>query len=144
MKLSNQRQPVLNTFTLSAMLFVGICAAAAEPLLHTDSVFPQDEPPVYQENTEGLIPPKITKAVQPIYPEKAKHIRLKGYVLVELVVRKDGSIDNMKVIRELARGRLGFEEASTQALRQWKFEPGTKDGKPVDVRMVQRFDYELQ
>ncbi len=55
-----------------------------------------------------------------------------GTVLVDCVVRSDGSVGNVTVTQS-AEKRL--DDAAVQAMKQWEFKPGTKDGKPVDVQI---------
>jgi len=109
-----------------------------------------DGPPEPQGDTiarvgeVGVEPPVFTKKVQPKYPERAIKIRLQGYVILEAILRKDGSVDDIKVLRGLGKGKFGFEEEAAAALRQWEFLPGKVNGKPADVRMTLKIDFVLQ
>ncbi|MCB1042879.1 MAG: TonB family protein [Acidobacteria bacterium] len=94
-------------------------------------------------NTQGLEPPIITKRVQPLFPAQAAKIGLSGYVILEAVLKTDGTIDQIRVLRQAHRGKFGFEEHAIMALKQWSFLPGTIHGKPVDVRLTLRIDFEL-
>jgi TonB family protein len=55
-----------------------------------------------------------------------------GTVVMDCVVRSDGSVGDVTVTQS-AEKRL--DDAAVQALKQWQFKPGTKDGKPVDVQV---------
>lgn len=109
-----------------------------------------DGPPEPQGDTiarvgeVGVEPPVFTKKVQPSYPERAIKIRLQGYVILEAILRKDGSVDDIKVLRGLGKGKFGFEEKAAAALKQWTFLPGKVNGKPADVRMTLKIDFVLQ
>lgn len=109
-----------------------------------------DGPPEPQGDTiarvgqVGVEPPVFTKRVPPEYPERAVKIKLQGYVILEAVLRKDGSVDDIKVLRGLGKGKFGFEEAATQALKRWQFLPGKVNGRPADVRMTLKVDFVLQ
>jgi protein TonB len=92
----------------------------------------------------GVEPPVFTKKVTPDYPDKAVKIRLQGYVILEAILRKDGSVDDIKILRGLGKGKFGFEEAAAQALKAWQFLPGKVNGKPADVRMTLKIDFVLQ
>jgi TonB family protein len=80
----------------------------------------------------GVVPPNVLDRPLPPYTEEARRARISGIVLLQCVVRKDGTVDSFKVVRGLG---YGLEESaiSTVATR-WRFEPGTKDGVPVDVQ----------
>jgi TonB family protein len=109
-----------------------------------------DGPPEPQGDTVarvgqvGVEPPVFTKKVQPKYPERAVKIRLQGYVILEAILRKDGSVDDIKVLRGLGKGKFGFEEEATEALKQWQFLPGKVNNSPADVRMTLKIDFVLQ
>lgn len=115
-----------------------------------DFTFSEDElpsaPPVktiHDRSTAGLEAPVITARVSPNYPERAARLGMSGYVLLEAVLRADGTIDEIRVLRQLGKGRFGFEDAATAALKQWEFLPGRLNGRQVDVRMTLRIDFSM-
>ena len=75
-------------------------------------------------------PPTVLYRIEPVYSEKARKAKLQGVVVLSAIVRKDGSIEVLKVVRGLG---LGLDENAITALKRWRFRPGTKDGRPVDV-----------
>lgn len=91
----------------------------------------------------GVTPPKFIKRVAPEYPMAAIKDHLEGYVILEVILRKDGSVDDIEVLRGLAKGAYGFEESAIQAVKQWQFTPGQVDGEPADVRMTLKIDFVL-
>ena len=109
-----------------------------------------DGPPVTATDTiarvgqVGVEPPIFTKRVPPKYPERAIKIKLQGYVILEAILRQDGSVDDIKVLRGLGKGKFGFEEEAIKALNQWEFLPGKVNGKNADVRMTLKIDFVLQ
>jgi protein TonB len=70
--------------------------------------------------------------VQPKYPELARKAKVTGNVILEAVVRKDGTVGDVKVLRSPG-ANLGFEESAVDAVRQWRYKPGVQNGRPVDV-----------
>jgi protein TonB len=92
----------------------------------------------------GVEPPVFIKRVPPSYPERAIKIKLQGYVILEAILRKDGSVDDIKVLRGLGKGKFGFEDEAIQALKKWSFLPGKVSGRPADVRMTLKIDFVLQ
>ena len=85
--------------------------------------------------------PIFTKKVTPQYPEKAVKLSIQGYVIVEAILKSDGTVGNVKVIQSLGKDKLGFNTAAVDAVKQWEFIPGKKDGVPVDVKMTLKIDF---
>ena len=99
--------------------------------------------PAEESSDEGFVSPQMILGTQkkPIYPPAAFDARYTGSVLVEMTVLKDGTVGNVKVV-ESTRPKVGFEEAATKAVKQWRFEPGMENGQPVEVvtRLQLNFD----
>lgn len=102
---------------------------------------PLDE--VLSSTMQGLELPVITNRKQAVYPPLGLKMKMQGYVVLEAVLRKDGTVDEIRVIRGLGRGKFGFEEEAMKALKDWQFLPGKFSGKNVDVRMTLRIDFSL-
>jgi len=92
----------------------------------------------------GVEPPVFTKKVQPNYPDRAIKVKIQGYVILEAILRKNGSVDDVKVLRGLGKGKFGFEDEAINALKQWQFLPGKVNDRPADVRMTLKIDFVLQ
>ena len=78
----------------------------------------------------------------PFYPERARNQKLSGQVILQVVVKADGSVGEMLVVR-CNRPALGFEKATKDAVRQWRYEPATRDGQPLAVYFTVVVDYSL-
>jgi protein TonB len=74
--------------------------------------------------------PRVVHRTDPEYTEVARKGRVKGVVVVEAIIDRQGNVDQVKVIKGLP---LGLSEAAAEAVRKWKFKPGTMGGQPVDV-----------
>jgi len=80
--------------------------------------------------------------VVPEYPELARVARLEAHVMLQVIVRADGSVDQPRILR-CSRPEMGFEEAATDAVAQWRYEPARQGDKPVDVYFTIRVDFEF-
>ena len=104
-----------------------------------DIVIGAPEPPPMEEGPVragfgGVTYPVLIEStkVQPKYPELARKAKVTGNVILEAIVRKDGTVGQVKVLRSPG-ANLGFEESTIEAVRQWRYKPGVQNGRPVDV-----------
>ena len=68
----------------------------------------------------------------PQYTEQARKARVEGIVVLQAVVRKDGTVDSFRVLRGLG---YGLDESAINTIAtKWRFRPGTLNGQPVDVQ----------
>jgi TonB family protein len=100
----------------------------------------QDKAPYRQG--DGITLPKVIKEVKPEYPVAAKRARIQGTVGMDVVVLADGTVGQVTVTRSLDQ-TYGLDEAAVTAVRQWQFEPGKKDGKPVPVQVEIEMSFTL-
>lgn len=87
-----------------------------------------------------VTPPEVFYRPEPEYTEKARKAKLQGSVALSFVVGIDGRATDIKVVRGLG---LGLDEQAVKALKRWKFKPGYKDGKPVDVSVTVAMTFQL-
>jgi TonB family protein len=74
--------------------------------------------------------PMVVHRVEPVYPEEARRGRVSGVVIIETLIDETGHVADAVALKPLPSG---LTEAALDAVRQWVFEPGTFDGKPVPV-----------
>lgn len=74
--------------------------------------------------------PILIDRVEPVYPASARHDGISGIVILEVIIGRDGRVKNAIVIKGLPEG---LSESAVDAVRQWKFKPGTLNGEPVEV-----------
>jgi TonB family protein len=108
-----------------APLLAALAFAAATP-----PVLAQEEP--VTAGSEGVPAPKRTKHVQPVYPQEALAQGIRGIVILEIVLDKQGKVESTTVVRSVP----GLDEAAVAAARQWEYTPTKVDGKPVRVRIT--------
>jgi TonB family protein len=93
-----------------------------------------------QDTPGELLPPSPRVKVDPVYSRAAIDERVEGDVVLHAVIRSDGLVDHIKVIKKLD-ARL--DEGARTALAKWRFQPATKRGVPVDVETVVRIPFRL-
>jgi TonB family protein len=84
--------------------------------------------------------PKPLFTPDPEYSDKARKKKCRGTVLLETVVGTDGVPRDIRVTQPQG---CGLNEQAIQALQKWRFEPGTRDGKPVPVSLMIEMDFRL-
>jgi protein TonB len=89
----------------------------------------------------GVEPPRLLREVKADYTDDARRGNIEGEVELEIVVRRDGTVGDVKVIRGL---RGGLNERAIQAVRQWRFAPGRMKGTPVDVVVEVGVEFRLR
>jgi len=96
---------------------------------------------VYEKDEAGLKPPVAISEVKPVDTPEARQAKIQGQVGLSCVVLPDGSVVDVKVIDPLDPGLDG---EAIKVARQWRFKPGTKDGRPVPVRIELEFTFTLR
>ena len=89
----------------------------------------------------GIDPPTLVKEVRPTYTDAARRQAIEGDVVLEIVVRNDGSVGNVRVRRSLG---AGLEQKAIDAVRQWRFMPAKRHGSPVDVVVDVSVEFKLR
>ena len=80
--------------------------------------------------------------VEPVYPELARVARLEGNVILQAIVHTDGTVGDLEVLR-CNRPNMGFEKSALEAVGQWRYDPATQNGKPVEVYFTVYVDFTL-
>jgi TonB family protein len=80
----------------------------------------------------GVETPRLIREVKPQYTAQAMRAKIQGEVLLECIVMPDGSVGNIRVVRSLDAA-FGLDQEAIKAARQWRFQPGTRQGQPVPV-----------
>jgi TonB family protein len=87
-----------------------------------------------------MLPPEPMRKVDPKYIADAVSERVEGIVRLTAVIRKDGTIDEVELLKHLD-DRL--DRSAEEALAKWRFEPARRDGTPVDVDAVFEIPFRL-
>jgi TonB family protein len=89
----------------------------------------------------GITPPSIQREVRPDYTDEGRRRGIAGDVVVEIVVRADGSVGTVKLLQGLG---AGLDQRAVDAVRQWKFNPAKRYGMPVDVIVEVAVEFKLR
>jgi TonB family protein len=91
---------------------------------------PPFAPGVHRPCDPGVTLPKVKKQVKPQYTDRASRERIAGAVLVQMVVNADGKPGEVRVIRSLDKD---LDAQAIKAVREWRFEAGTLERRPVPI-----------
>jgi TonB family protein len=86
-----------------------------------------------------VMPPKLVKQVDPVYPEIARRARVEGAVILEATTDTYGRVASVKVLRGIPL----LDQSAIDALRQWVYEPMVVDGKPRPVTFTVTMQFRL-
>jgi TonB family protein len=89
----------------------------------------------------GITPPAIVREVKPDYSEEARRRGIAGDVVLEIIVRADGTVGNVKLLQGLGSG---LDQRAIDAVRQWVFSPARRFGTPVDVVVEVAVEFKLR
>ena len=89
----------------------------------------------------GIEAPGLLREVKPEYTEEARRRGLTGDVVLEIVVRSDGRVGAVRIVRGLGGG---LDQRAAEAVRQWQFSPARRLGTPVDVVVEVAVEFRLR
>jgi len=82
---------------------------------------------------------KLIFSVSPVYPTLAKNQHVSGSVMVDALIDPNGRVTTMKVVS----GPTLLQQAAMDALKQWKYQPASLDGKPVAMHLTVTIQFRL-
>ena len=118
-----------------AAVLAGVLLAALVPM----AVVAQEGPP-YKVGA-GVSAPEPIYKLEPNYTEEARANRIEGPVVLATVVDEYGIPTELQVVQSLDPG---LDTEAIKAVKQWRFKPGMKDGKPVAVHATMEVRFKLQ
>ncbi len=96
---------------------------------------PYDTPPRPIEGQKAILENLV-------YPKKAKEAKIEGTVVIQAFINEEGIVTDCVVFQGIPN--TGLNEAAIDALRKTKFEPATKDKKPVGVWIAVPINFKLE
>jgi protein TonB len=91
----------------------------------------------------GVTLPRVLHEERPQYTSDAMRAKVQGTVLLECVVRPDGSVSDVQIVRSLDP-TFGLDQQAVAAARKWRFAPGTRQGEPVAVQITIELTFTLR
>lgn len=88
----------------------------------------------------GIVGPKPIYSPNPEFSEKTRHAKEQGTVTVSLIVGNDGQ---PRQVRVACSSVPDLSENAIETVKTWRFEPGTKGGKPIAVEIAVEVDFKL-
>jgi TonB family protein len=88
----------------------------------------------------SITPPKLIHKVEPEYTKAASKAHIQGTVVLTLVIAADGKPRDIRVRTSLDPG---LDQKAIEAVQQWQFAPGRKDGEPVAVTSTVEVSFRL-
>ncbi len=100
--------------------------------------------------TDGVSSPKLVYSVEPEFSEAARKKRIGGNCRVSLIVTVDGRVRDVRVVHSIADDQppklrqvaLSLDAKALEAVRQYRFEPGLLEGRPVPVSLTVEVNFQ--
>jgi TonB family protein len=87
-----------------------------------------------------VVPPEVLEKTNPDYTDEARVAELEGSVLVQATIGEDGHAYDFKVTRPLG---LGLDEKAIEAVKNWRFKPAEREGRPEAASSTVSVDFLL-
>jgi protein TonB len=103
---------------------------------------PTPPPPVaaVRQRPAPLVLPQRIRRVAPEYPPFARVNRIEGTVIIAATIDTEGNVTYPRVVKSF---RL-LDQSALDAVQQWQFKPGTRDGQPVPVDVMLTVEFSLR
>lgn len=88
----------------------------------------------------GVTAPVLVSKLEPEYTEEARIARYEGTAVLYAEIGLDGVPRNLRIMRGVG---LGLNGKAVEAVSQWRFKPGMKDGNPVVVAATIEINWRL-
>lgn len=92
---------------------------------------------------DGVTTPSVVHQEKPQYTPEALAAKIEGNVMLDVVVRDDGTVGDVTVVKSLDAVH-GLDDAAVSTVKRWRFTPGTRAGKPVAVMVTIEVTFTLK
>jgi TonB family protein len=88
----------------------------------------------------GVTPPVLTYRIDPEYSDEARKAKYSGTIDLSVLVDETGKVAAVNVVHALG---MGLDEKAMEAVRQWRFDPATQNGKPIAAQVPLSVNFRL-
>jgi TonB family protein len=115
---------------------------SADPLVQPLEGALRDDPAntKYVRVGNGVKAPVVSSRVEPAYPEPYRMMRITGIVILEVAISETGAVDRIAVLKSLGPA---MDASALEAVKKWKFTPGSRDGQPVPTLFNLTINFKL-
>jgi TonB family protein len=103
----------------------------AQPELRRADFNPADAT-IYKAGKDGVQYPHAKYTPEPDFSEQARRARYQGTAILNVIVDQTGKIARVRLERALG---AGLDENAMETIKDWRFDPATREGQPVAVEM---------
>jgi TonB family protein len=134
------RHRLLASFVIAVLVCGAVTASAVSVVPMSARV--EQHTTVYKPGN-GVTLPAVVAEVKPKYTPEAMKQKIQGTVWMDVVVLETGDVGDVTISKSLD-AEYGLDQEAIKAAKQWKFKPGTKEGKPVAVAVVIEMAFTLK
>ena len=125
-------------------------ANGQEPSVTSPPSSPNPDASGIYHGGKGVTPPLLIYSVDPEFTDKARKKKFVGTCVLSMVVDTNGTPQNVQVVESIASSNpklqsaaKGLDENAIKAAKQYRFKPGTYQGKPVPVEIKVEINYRI-
>ena len=119
---------------------ITLCLVAAGVLaIRTFPLYAQHAQ-VHRVSEPGVMAPRVLYKVDPKYTQDARAAKIQGTVVMSVEVHPDGKAHNLQIEQALDPG---LDQSALNAISAWRFQPATKNGKPIVVKATIEVNFKL-
>lgn len=85
-------------------------------------------------------PPKFTSGKDPGYTDEAREAKIEGTVILTVKINENGRVTDVMVRNSLDKG---LDRNAVKAVKRWRFEPATANGRPVATETNVSVDFRI-
>jgi TonB family protein len=131
----NERRTSTGTARLTMCLLVAACTAV---IAHVARAQAPESTPAQESSEAAPTPPRLVRFVEATYPPDALADGLEADVTAQIDVDESGAVTAVEIVGSAGHG---FDEAAAAAIREFVFEPATRDGTPFPARILYRYRF---
>jgi len=129
---------------LAALIFFAVCGMMFFASFRRNRPVPPPPPSATDGSAyptaNGNTLPQLQFKTEGEYTEEARRAKIQGTVVLAVTVEPDGTATVVRVVKSLDPG---LDQNAIEAVRKWRFRPGTRDGQPVPVSATVEVNFRL-